>query len=359
MAFLRYGNDSCFEIELADGRLASEVGVPRAQPLADAAAATAAALADPLDYPPLARSTTPADRIVLALDRGVPQAAEVVAAIVQTLVHSGVDPDGVVVLRSPSDCDARAEDPCRLLPAALRQRVALMTHDPADRRQLAYLAASESGEAILLNRALHDADVVLPVGCLHGDQATGYFGIHSAVYPTFSNAKTLERFRGLASLNSGGARKRELAAEADNVAWLLGVNFTVQLLPAGGGQALDVLAGQSESVRRQGRELYRAAWDWPVSRQAGLVVATVEGAPLNRLGKTWAGPSRPPAASPRKGERSPSVATWPAGQAPPCNILLIRRRVSRRCGRSTATGPPTPCRPPNSRRPWTATRSTC
>ena len=119
---------------------------------------------------------------------------------------AGVDPDGITVLRSPSDRDAGAEDPCRLLAATLRERIALVTHDPADRRQLAYLAASESGEAILLNRALHEADVVLSVGCLHGDQSAGYFGIHGAIYPTFSDAKTLQRFRGLGSLNGRGAR---------------------------------------------------------------------------------------------------------------------------------------------------------
>ena len=92
--------------------------------------------------------------------------------------------------------DAGAENPCRLLPAPLRKRITLLTHDPADRRQLAYLAANEAGEAILVNRALHDADVVLPVGCLRADEAAGYFGIHGALFPAFSDAKTLQRFRG-------------------------------------------------------------------------------------------------------------------------------------------------------------------
>jgi nickel-dependent lactate racemase len=195
-----------------------------------------------------------------------------------------VDTDGIIVLRSPSDHDAGTDDPCRLLAATLRERIALVTHDPADRRQLAYLTASESGEAILLNRALHEADVVLSIGCLHGDHSAGYFGIHNAIYPTFSDAKTLQRFRGLGALNGRGARKRELVADADNAAWLLGVNFTVQVVPAGGGQVMHVLAGQSEAVRRRGRELYTAAWDWPVSRQAGLVVAAVEGGAAEQ---TW------------------------------------------------------------------------
>jgi len=38
-----------------------------------------------------------------------------------------------------------------------------------------------------------------------------------------------------------------------------------------------VLAGQSESVRRRGSELYRAAWSCPTSARASLVVAAIEG----------------------------------------------------------------------------------
>ena len=100
MAVLRYGISSCVELEFAEGVAArARSGMPRGEPLADLAAATTAALAEPIDYPPLARSTTPADHVVLALDHGVPQVAQVTAAIVDALVDAGVDPDGITVLR--------------------------------------------------------------------------------------------------------------------------------------------------------------------------------------------------------------------------------------------------------------------
>ncbi|MCE5267935.1 MAG: lactate racemase domain-containing protein [Planctomycetaceae bacterium] len=276
MADVRYGDNLCLRIDGVNGA-ATEVGVPRGAPLGDVGAATTAAISDPLDYPPLAQSTTPGDRVVLALERGVPQAAHIVAAVVDALVRSGVDPDGITVLRSPSDCDAGADDPRRLLDAALRAGIALTTHDPADRRQLAYLAADEGGEAILLNRALHDADLVLSIGCLHSEQSAGYYGIHNAIYPTFSDAKTLQRFCGPGTLNGRGDRKRELITDVDRVAWLLGVNFTIQAVPAGGEQVMHMLAGQPDAVWRRGRELYHAIWDCPIVDRADLVVAAVEG----------------------------------------------------------------------------------
>jgi nickel-dependent lactate racemase len=276
MAVLPYGYDSSVQWELADGVPPAEIGTPHGQPLADLEAATTAALAEPIDYPALARCITPADHVVLTLDHGLPQAAQVTAAIIGDLVAAGLDPDGITVLRSPADLGVGASDPCRLVPSPLRQRITRLVHDPADRRQLAYLAASESGEAILIHRALHEADVVLPVGCLRAEELAGYFGIHSPIFPTFSDAKTIQRFRSAGLLNGRG-RRREMVAEVDHVAWLLGVNFTIQVVPAAGNHVLHVLSGQSESVRSRGRELYREAWSWPAPGRASLVVAGIAG----------------------------------------------------------------------------------
>ncbi len=302
MSVLRYGINSSVRFDGADGATLGEPGVPRGQPLADASAATAAALAEPLDYPPLRQCTTPVDRVVLVLDHGATEAARITAAVVHALADAGVEPDGITILQHPADRAAEAGDateihdaeihdaeihnaaenngagdPRRLIPAALRERIALRTHDPTDRRELAYLAADEAGEAILVNRALHDADVILPIGCLRDDETAGYFGIHGLVYPAFSDAKTLQRFRGLGSLNGRGQRRRELVDQVEHVAWLLGINFTIQLVPAAGGRVMHVVAGQSDAVRRRGRELYRAAWRSPPIGRASLVVAAIEG----------------------------------------------------------------------------------
>jgi nickel-dependent lactate racemase len=192
-------------------------------------------------------------------------------------VQAGLDPDGITVLHSPANLDPGGGDPCRLVAAPLRQRITQLAHDPEDRRQFAYLAASEAGEAILIHRALHEADVVLPVGCLRADEIAGYFGIHSPVFPTFSDTKTMQRFRSFGSLNGRGTRQRTLTAEVDHVAWLLGVYFSIQIIPAAGDRVLHVVSGQSDSVRSRGRELYRAAWSWPVPPRASLVVAAIEG----------------------------------------------------------------------------------
>jgi len=277
MAILRYGADSSVRLDFAEGVLPIEFGTPRGRPPDDLPAAVAAVLNDPLEYPALARCTTPGDQVVLALEHGVPQIPQLTAAVVQTLVEAGVHPDGITILRTRADIDTTAEDPSRFLPLSVRRRIRMAVHDPSDRNMLAYLASTEAGEPILLHRAIHDADLVLPIGCLRAEQSRDYFGIHGAVFPTFSDEKTLARFRAPGSLRPGGKRKRELIREVDEVAWLLGVNFTVQVIPASGSLVLHVVAGQSEAVRRRSRQLYAAAWNCSAPQQASLVVAAIEG----------------------------------------------------------------------------------
>jgi len=277
MAILRYGSGLSISLEIANGQPLEQCGTPRGRPLDDPQAAVAYALRDPLDYPALAESTTPGDRVVLALGHALPQTAQITSAVISSLVSAGVDPDGITVLQSQIDLESGADNPCRLLDEPLSERIALLTHDPADRRALAYLAAGESGEPILISRAIHEADLVLPIGCLQRGSAAGYFGIHGCVFPRFSDQKTLARFHSASALDERDSHRRRLAEAADHVAWLLGINFTIQLVPAAGDAIMHVLAGQSDSVRRRGRELYRAAWSNPVSQRASLVVAAVEG----------------------------------------------------------------------------------
>lgn len=277
MAVLRYGADSSVRLEFAEGVVSAECGTPRGRPLDNPAAAVADALDDPLDYPPLARSTTPGDRVVLALDRCVPRAAEIAAAVIRALVTAGVEADGISVLRTRTDVEAGTGDPRRLLPEPVGERITLLAHNPADRQGLAYLAATKAGDPILLNRAIHEADLVLPIGCLQSEATAGYYGIHSGIFPTFSDRRTADRFCSPGLLEADGSHKHRLVREVDEVAWLLGINFTIQLVPAGGFSVLHVLAGQSEAVRRRSRQLYQAAWSWPVPRPVSLVVAAIEG----------------------------------------------------------------------------------
>jgi nickel-dependent lactate racemase len=281
---LRYGVDRSVEIRPADEGSLIDCASPKVESLPDVAAAVAAALAGPLNYPPLALGTTPGDRIVLAIEAGVPQSGAISAAVIDYLVRNGVELDGIKVLCAPTE----GPDPIVALqrdwPAAWKDQVKVLVHDPADARQLVYLARDSLGESVFLNRALTDADVVLPIGTLFDDRAAGYFGVHAGLFPTFSSHKALEPFRVLAAFRERGKHRSQLLAEVEQVAWLLGIAFTIQIVPGGGERVLQVLAGEPAAVRDQGRALYRTAWDGSVDQRAALVVAGIEGGPGQQ---TW------------------------------------------------------------------------
>jgi nickel-dependent lactate racemase len=276
-ATFRFGIDGLADLDLANGTWLAECGTPAQPALDDLRAAVDAVLAEPLSYPPLARSATPGDRVVLVLEQAVPQADAIVAGVVAHLLQAGVDPDGILVLRTLADLRLGVPDPCRLLSEDVRLRVTLLTHDPANRQQLAYLAAAEDGTPILLNRAIVEADVVLPVGCLGDRRAVDYHGIHAAVCPTFSDQRTLMRLCSPDLLKLRTGRRRQRLKFCNDVGWLLGVSFTIQVVPGPGEGVLHVLAGEVGAVRRRGRELYERAWVGSVPRRASLVVAALSG----------------------------------------------------------------------------------
>ena len=339
MTVLRYGTDSSVNLQsVAEGRL-EPCDVPKGAPLSDAVAAVAAALEQPLDYPSLVRCTTPGDRVAIALGAEVPQVAAVTSAVVRTLLDAGIG-RGLEsrALRGAAAKAVQARGgPVRLAcPRVWPERVRMRNHDPVDRRNLAYLAAFESGEPILLNRMLTDADVVL-AGRLHsaGSWAKGYYGIHTTLYPEFSDTKTQARFRKHDRFSDNG-HHRELRREVNHVAWLLGVNFTVQVVPAAGDEILHVLAGQSDAVRHRGHELYREAWKWPVAEPAELVIAAIEGGPVHQ---TWENLGRVLESAARLVDDGGAIAVCCELSAPPGPAMQRLMREPARDAGTTADSP--------------------
>jgi hypothetical protein len=70
---------------------------------------------------------------------------------------------------------------------------------------------------------------------------------------------------------------RRARQRIEEVGWLLGIQFTLQVNPGEGDDVLDVLAGQPEAVFHRGQQLCQAAWSFQSPRRADLVVATICG----------------------------------------------------------------------------------
>ena len=327
MAVLNYGISSCVELEFAEGVLLGEVGIPRGEPLADLDAATTAALANPIDYPSLARSTTPADHVVLALDRGVPQVAQVTASIVDALIDSGIDPDGITVLRNQADLDAGADNPCRLVPAPLRKRITLL--DPRSGRSPAVglsrgqpLGRSDPHQPSTPRRRRGLARR-MPASGRNGRLLRHPRGRVSGVFrrenhPTVSEPRVAERTGEPQTRTLCRGGQRGLAAGHQ----LHRPTHSGRRRPGaarrGGPEQLGAAAGTG--IVSRGVELARLArapaWSWPRSKAMRP----------NKPGKTWAERCKRPASSSKRMAPSPSVAIWPLAPGRRCSAWRTRRR---------------------------------
>ncbi len=266
---LFYGHNASLRFELPPQALVAHCAAPRGTPIADVALAVSTALSGPLGYPPLARAVVPDDRVVIAVGAGLPQPQVVVGAVVRALVAAGVTPPDITVL---GQVEADVAPLASQWPDVRR-----LVHDPADRRQMAFLGRTSDQMQIMLNRALVDADVVVSIGCLRPTQTLGYNGPAGGLCPAFSDDPTQRRFRAFHCTESArqhAERAREKAAE---IAWLLGARFCVQVVPGRGEEILHVLAGDVAAVAERGQPLCDEAWQFDDLAPAGLVVVAVEG----------------------------------------------------------------------------------
>lgn len=300
---LEYGGRAAVDLDLPAERLLAVCAEPIGEPLVDLSGAVEAALAEPLNYPPLARATVPGDRIVLALEPGLPQSAGLAAAVAGHLVAHGAAPDHILLLSPP---EAAGEcDPRERLPEAWRNKVKMEIHEPETKGSLALLGSSQEGKPVYLNRTMLDADLVVPIGCLRDSAALGYHGPFGGLFPSFTDAKTRGRFQKLSGPKTARQRAAKERAEIDEIGWLLGTQFTVQVVPAGGDRLLKVFAGEIPQVFQRGEAAYRAAWSFKVPCRASLVIASLSGGAEQQ---TWENVARALASAARVSAEGGAIA---------------------------------------------------
>lgn len=256
---LDYGLSGHWEADLPSDRLLFQHVGP--EPLVDPRAKLCELLQQPLDYPALHQAIVPDDKVVLVLDRGVPSSTEIIAAVWTTILQAGVSPENVTILQPASPTLSRPDDPRAELPDSVRDKVVWKIHDPTANDGVGYLASSAAGERIYLAREILNADFVLPIGRLGYDAMLGRREITSAFYPGLSNPEAFTRSIGQGHSELGPDDERPLRQLINEIAWLSGIQFAIQVLPsAGRGGAAEFLTGNPDSVAKVGREHLDSKW---------------------------------------------------------------------------------------------------
>jgi hypothetical protein len=254
-----------------DADVVVDHAAPFGKPLRDVAGVMQESLARPLNYPSLAAATVPGDRVAIALEPGIPQVEKLLVGAIQALLEASISPRDITVVTA-----SNVRAPLSLLPRGLREDVQVVLHNPSDQTAMQYLAADQAARPIYLNRALCDADFVLPLGMPRLPTSLDFVGGYSAVFPTFADLATQRRFHAPSAADHD-VHQRRREQETDGAAWQLGVHFLVQVVPGGGQDLLHVVAGEAASVVREAQRLHADAWQYSLSQRVGMVVAAISG----------------------------------------------------------------------------------
>ncbi len=250
-------------------------GADRGVALADPAAAVTSALAAPIGYPPLAEAIVPGDRVAVAIDERVPKALSIVRGVILSFVKSGVDPEAISIVTASKELAGRFRQE---LSGNEAGSVQIVLHDPDDEMNLCFVGLTKEGTPLVVNRAIHEADVVLPVGARRPGG-----GAYDSLFPQLSSAAVIEEYRTPANLNTHVQRKAR-RLQAREAGWLIGTALAVEVVPGPSDSVTHVLAGEAMAVGRQAARLYRQQWRRGGARPVGLVIAVVSGGPMSQ---TW------------------------------------------------------------------------
>ncbi len=260
------------EFEVADNRLISHPQTPN--PLTDPSAAVRAALEQPHEYPALRQALTPDDCVAIVLDEQLPRLVELLVPVLKHLNEAGVAPEATTLLCTPSSSPQTWIDE---LPDDF-QDVRVEITDPSDRKRLAYLATTNRGDRLYLNRTLVEADQIVALSGIRYDPLLGYSGAEGALYPAFADRETLQQLSLGLYLEPPGDEAWPARRAAAETAWLLGAPFYIQAIESQGDGIAQVVAGSVQAAREARRQL-DACWRHAIARPADLVVAGMSGDP--------------------------------------------------------------------------------
>lgn len=240
-------------------------------PPLDPTEATISALSEPIDFPPLSAGIVPGDRVAIAIDEAIPRAADIVRGALQALKYAGVESELISVV----SCDEATNRQCRGACSTNDMNgVKFVVHDPDDGENLCLVGLSKRGAPLLINRVIFDADVVLPIGCawLKGR------GAYESLFPRFSNAEAIGRYRTPARIESVAEQALRIR-ETNEAGWLIGVPMVVEVVPGSGESVAHVLAGAPNAIARTCQLLSQERWSLKCPRQVGLMIAMITGGP--------------------------------------------------------------------------------
>ncbi|WP_437194243.1 lactate racemase domain-containing protein [Planctomicrobium sp. SH527] len=239
---------------------------------------------EPIDYPEISNTILPDDIIAVVIEVDTPMADQIFAELWRRLENAGVSPENVTIVQPAVWKTVTGIDPRAKLPQEIQNALKLHRHDPTDEKGCAYVASTAGGERIYLSQILAFTDVVFSIGPVGFDPILGVKGGASCLYPGLSDVESIRRSQGQGHEELRPQDPRPFREFVDEVGWLLGLQFSVVVVPSGSELGSSVLVGQSDAVIKEARKLMESNWIIHSTERAEQVLVTV---PVDANGHGW------------------------------------------------------------------------
>lgn len=260
-------NGSEIEIKLPTEAVRAEICFTDKPALPDPAAAFRKALDEPLGRPPLAELVWPGCKVALLTgdrmtDVMLGSRDGLGHVILDYLNRAGVRDEDVTLVFAPGTHPLRNADE-KLGPALIQRVGRYLKHDAHDDSQLAFVGYTSAGNAIWLNRAVVEADVVVGVGEISPNGHAGWCGGGKILVPGVAGRATVEHnHRTLMSpdCQTGLADGNRLRRDIEEAADLAKLTFKIDVLVNSDQRIVDVYSGEHRQEHRAALPAAREIW---------------------------------------------------------------------------------------------------
>ncbi|HWR40229.1 MAG TPA: nickel-dependent lactate racemase [Patescibacteria group bacterium] len=274
-------------------------------PVADIAQAVRAALARPIDAPPLAELVKPGEKVVIAVSditRAWQRMPLVLPEVVDVLNKAGVSDGNITIIIAVGGHRANTPDEfVQLCGEDICRRICVVNHDAWDESNMVFLGRTSRGTEVEINRLVAEADRVILTGGIIYHYMVGYGGGRKSIIPGVSSIKAIRqnhlwamgREMGSGSnpnSASGKVQGSECNEDMMEVAGFVKPDFIINVVPTPDNQFAGVFTGDWISAWQEGCRLVDRIYSAAIGELADIVVASAGGYPkdinLYQAGKT-------------------------------------------------------------------------
>jgi nickel-dependent lactate racemase len=244
-------------------------------------AIVAASLAAPIGMPRLSQMVGADSRILIVVDdmsRPTPVHQIIPELLTELALGGARDTNIRFLVALGTHRPMTAQEIAAKMGTAVAARFPVINHEWSNPAALHDYGTLDDGTHVVLNRAMHESDLVIGVGSIAPHPAAGFSGGGKIIAPGAATEEAVGEFHWrsvhFAQKDVLGVRDNPMRGRIDRIARLAGLTAIVNVVLDGGGKVADCFTGDPVEAHRTGSaragEFYRVTIDKPET--AGIFI---------------------------------------------------------------------------------------